>query len=61
MEGWWGERIGKVVEMVGWAGGYRPVVVSASMTTGRWGHCFAQIHTQRKMRVGARTPASPLM
>lgn len=40
---------------VGWVGGYRPVVVSAAMTTGRWGHCFTWIHTHREkhMFVGA--------
>lgn len=58
-KGWWGGRIGSVAEMVRWVGGYRPVVVSASMTTGRWGHCFARIHTHREkhMCVGAHSSA----
>lgn len=28
-------------------GGIDQLVVSASMTTGHWGHCFSLIHTHR--------------
>lgn len=33
------------VQLVRWLRGYRPVVASASMTTGQRGHSFTQIHT----------------
>lgn len=42
-----GEMMGGWVQLVRWLRGYRPGLVSVSMTIGCRGHCFSYIHTHR--------------